>query len=116
MPHTTHLGAKVILRTSNRGDTFRSSEPADYGLRRASFCTRPVQKRKSSSSHFDAQKNPKMSLARKLSAGFPEYVSTLHFRNSLRHGVRRCPRVAFQINFSAPNKLFPPNEHSSAGA
>jgi hypothetical protein len=87
-----------------------------HGLRRASFCTRPVQKRKSSSSHFDSQKKPKMSRARRLSAGFPEYVSTRHFRNSLRHGASRCPRVAFQMNFSAPNKLSnPPTEHSSAG-
>ena len=86
-----------------------------HGLRRASFCTRPVQNKKSRSSHFEAHMNPKMSRALKLSAGLPEYVSTRHRKNSLRHGASRCPRVAFQINFNAPNKSLPSlPEHTSA--
>ena len=61
----------------NGGACFKRAQTASfvaasYGLRRASFCTRPVQKRKSSSSHFEAHMKPKISLARKLSAGFPE--------------------------------------------
>ena len=82
--------------------------PIPHAFFRASFCSRPVQNKKLSSSHFDSHINPSTSRVRKLSAGFPEYVSTLHFRNSLRHGRSRCPRVAFQINLIAPNKSAPP--------
>lgn len=74
-------------------------------FRRASRSKVPVQNRKLSNSHFDSHINPNTSRAVSVSAGFPEYVSTRQRRNSLRQGVSRFPRVAFQRNRSAPNKF-----------
>ena len=76
-----------------------------HGLRRASRSNCPVQKRKLSSSHRESHIKPNTSRVLRVSAGLPEYVSTLQRRNSLRHGASRCPRVAFQINLIAPNNL-----------
>ncbi len=42
--------------------------------------------------------NSNMSLVESVSAFLPEYVSTRHFKYSLRQGASRWPRVAFQIN------------------
>ncbi len=77
---------------------------AHQGFRRASPSSRPAQNRKLSNSHLDSHIKPNTSRALNVSAGFPEYVSTRQRKNSLRQGVSRCPRVAFQTNRIAPNK------------
>ncbi len=91
------------------GEGSAASMESLHGLRRASFSSRPAQKRKLSSSHRDSQKNPSTSRALRLSAGLPEYVSTRQRKNSLRHGASRCPRVAFQRNRTVPNNVGNPH-------
>src|SRR6478672_9958306 len=71
---------------------------------RVSRSSRPVHARKLNSSQRESHTNPSTSRVLNVSAGLPEYVSTRQRRNSLRHGVSRWPRVAFQMKRKAPNK------------
>jgi hypothetical protein len=72
---------------------------------RASRCIRPVHSRKLSSSPRVSQRNRIIMRGVSVSARTPENVSTRQRRYSLRHGLSRCPRVAFQMNRIAENKL-----------
>ncbi len=56
---------------------------------RASFSTRPVHARKLNNSQRDDHMNLKIFFAVRVSALWPEYVSTRQRRYSLRHGVSR---------------------------
>ena len=82
---------------------------------RVSRSSRPVHARKLNNSQRESHTNPSTSRVLNVSAGLPEYVSTRHRRNSLRHGVSRWPRVAFQMKRKAPNKARSPlPEHSKS--
>jgi len=71
---------------------------------RVSRSSRPVHARKLNNSHRESHTNPSKSRVLNVSAGLPEYVSTRQRRNSLRHGVSRWPRVAFQMKRKGANK------------
>lgn len=83
-----------------------NTSPAFHARFRASRCIRPVHTRKLSNSPRVSHKNRMTLREVSVSARIPENVSTRQRRYSLRHGLSRCPRVAFQINRIAENKLF----------
>jgi hypothetical protein len=74
---------------------------------RASRCIRPVHSRKLSTSPRVSHRNRITLREVSVSARIPENVSTRQRKYSLRHGLSRWPRVAFQINRIAENKLCP---------
>ena len=76
---------------------------------RVSRSSRPVHARKLNNSHRESHTNPSKSRVLNVSAGLPEYVSTRQRRNSLRHGISRWPRVAFQMKRKGANKAEVPS-------
>jgi len=107
---------KTSLRVNMRASCFPISSSApwplvsaqvdgadDFDVLRTSRSSLPVQARKSISSQRESHMKRKMSRPRRLSAFLPEKVSMRHLRYSLRHGVSRFPRVAFQTKRSGAN-------------
>ncbi len=79
---------------------------ADQCRLRASWSSRSVQARKLNSSQREAHTKLITLLAVRVSARWPEYVSTRQRRYALRQGANRWPRVAFQMNRRGASKPF----------